>query len=402
MAETVFAGEPWGLVDGSLWVHRGRAHGPRAGRPVAAFDFDSTLRRWRGRGPASDAEAVELLKALGLWFDVAIFTNRGTPDFPEKLAALGHFVAELEAAGTAVAAHASVAHDAYRKPQVGAWRVFMEERPALRAAARAASFFCGDAAGRASDFSASDRNFARNLGLRFLVPEQVFLSASIAKAQPLPPGDPFAEVPLAPRWDLAPLLAEATTDARRAEYEAAIARAADADVVIMMGSPGSGKSAAARRIAAAGGHTIVCRDDHAGAESVLRAYRRALAAGARVVLDGTHRNVMGRAAALGCLSDGPERKAVVVHVTTPRRLCEHLDGVRCHRGEPHGRLGRAKTLPPVALGSYWKRFQAFPFVVGAGHDEPMLASGGRPPEVGLVATGVHIPPDSDAARLRFA
>lgn len=44
-----------------------------------------------------------------------------------------------------------------------------------------ASFFCGDAAGRPKtannikDFSADDLKFAHNIGLKFYVPEELFL-----------------------------------------------------------------------------------------------------------------------------------------------------------------------------------------------------------------------------------
>merc|ERR1712187_422579 len=49
---------------------------------------------------------------------------------------------------------------------------------------KADSFYCGDAAGRVppyvkkKDFSAGDLKFALNLGIRFLTPEECFLSKS--------------------------------------------------------------------------------------------------------------------------------------------------------------------------------------------------------------------------------
>ena len=37
------------------------------------------------------------------------------------------------------------------------------------------SFFCGDAAGRQKDHGNEDLNFARNVGLKFMTPEMLFL-----------------------------------------------------------------------------------------------------------------------------------------------------------------------------------------------------------------------------------
>lgn len=80
-------------------------------------------------------------------------------------------------------------NDRWRKPQPALWALLQDfiERGAGPLPAGAApldctthSFYVGDAAGRPAtagtkkDFSCSDRRFARNLGLPFLVPEQFF------------------------------------------------------------------------------------------------------------------------------------------------------------------------------------------------------------------------------------
>ncbi|ODQ49150.1 hypothetical protein PICMEDRAFT_95957 [Pichia membranifaciens NRRL Y-2026] len=64
-------------------------------------------------------------------------------------------------------------HDEFRKPNTGMWKQLQRDlapgTPALDV-----SFFVGDAAGRKKDFSDSDVNFARALGLRHIVPEDFF------------------------------------------------------------------------------------------------------------------------------------------------------------------------------------------------------------------------------------
>ena len=57
------------------------------------------------------------------------------------------------------------------------------------------SFYCGDAAGRVrgkgkKDFSCSDRLFALNAGLKFYVPEELFLKRKCLEEIVMPSFDP--------------------------------------------------------------------------------------------------------------------------------------------------------------------------------------------------------------------
>ena len=64
----------------------------------------------------------------------------------------------------------------FRKPEPGMWD-FSRERAINAGAPRVdqgASFFCGDAAGRPGDFSDTDLEFAKRVGLAFKTPEDVF------------------------------------------------------------------------------------------------------------------------------------------------------------------------------------------------------------------------------------
>ena len=84
------------------------------------------------------------------------------------------------------AIYAATGRDVYRKPRTGIWKEICDdfdlddEDIDLQG-----SFYVGDAGGRlqegtgksavAKDFSCSDRNFAHNLGIRFMSPEEFFL-----------------------------------------------------------------------------------------------------------------------------------------------------------------------------------------------------------------------------------
>jgi DNA 3'-phosphatase len=65
----------------------------------------------------------------------------------------------------------------YRKPNTGMWRHFVEHMNAGVQPNLEESFFVGDAAGRDGDINNgadSDKQFAENIGLRFVLPEDMF------------------------------------------------------------------------------------------------------------------------------------------------------------------------------------------------------------------------------------
>ncbi|CAL9731382.1 polynucleotide 3'-phosphatase [Monosporozyma unispora] len=65
-----------------------------------------------------------------------------------------------------------------RKPEVGLYKEFMKdfkEKMAIPVDLKCWKWYCGDAAGRKSDFSDSDKAFAENIGIRFKLPEDIFI-----------------------------------------------------------------------------------------------------------------------------------------------------------------------------------------------------------------------------------
>lgn len=138
--------------------------------------------------------------------------------------------------------YAATGKDIFRKPRPGIWGEVLEDYDLEGEFDVEGSFFVGDAAGRvaeakgedgkfvAKDFSCSDRNWAHNVGVKFLTPEEYFLG--------LQPREfrrdfdlshfPFLEAP-----EAAP---EAT--AKTPVFEKKSAQ----ELVVFCGPPGSGKS----------------------------------------------------------------------------------------------------------------------------------------------------------------
>lgn len=360
----------WRLEEDTLLFRLGARWNPSL--PVAAFDFDSTLHRHRGRGPA-ERDVLRVLAAFAGTWNLAIFTNR--PANPRaltlgiagtiaasKLIPLETFLAKMASAGLECDVFAATQNDVFRKPHVGAWDVFVRRR-AVSPRAQAASFYCGDAAGRQGDFAASDRWFAHNAGLRFYVPEQLF--GRLPVSAPLPP--------LRDGWgELEHEISEAVRRGDRVWDDAA--KSVAGHVVVLVGSPASGKSTFA---ASLGGAAVVARDDHKSEARFARAAAEALRGGpATVVLDTTGGTADRRESLSRLAREArPDAPLTWVWVQTPKVICFHLDGVRVA-------AGKARTqLPKVAIHGFWKRFEppteeeaagagarlvSLPFAAGAG------------------------------------
>lgn len=359
--------------EGSLWVYTARPVAPEkrgawepdgGGRPLALFDFDSTLHPYRGKGPRAEM-TLRLLKTLSAdhGHRVVIFSNRSKASFG-ALAELRRYVERLEGMGGRCDVYAATARDRCRKPQLGAWEAFCRRRGvAPSEALLLKSFYCGDAAGRATDFSAADRRFAHNAGLPFHVPEQLLGRAACAKGEAAPfypaPAPPLAAETAAGRpapWACEGELAAAGSEERRAAASAALAAAGAADVVVLVGSPASGKSSFARRLAAEKGFRVAGNDAaRAAGQSGAAFLAAALASGSRVVVDNTHATRAGRARTVAAARAArPTARVALVWVRAPPALCAHLDGLRCDSDE----TGGTPLLPRPVIPVYWKKFEA--------------------------------------------
>ncbi|SMN19205.1 similar to Saccharomyces cerevisiae YMR156C TPP1 DNA 3'-phosphatase that functions in repair of endogenous damage of double-stranded DNA [Maudiozyma saulgeensis] len=67
-----------------------------------------------------------------------------------------------------------------RKPNIGMGERFIKDiqkrNPSIMKHNMKWAYYCGDAAGRSSDFSDTDKIFAKNMGIDFKTPEEVFIS----------------------------------------------------------------------------------------------------------------------------------------------------------------------------------------------------------------------------------
>lgn len=147
---------------------------------LAAFDLDWTLIRPRnGTFPLNINDniimdrRIEILKKYqDGGYTIIILTNqkvtsRNPLDF--KLKRLNNIGNLFKSYGIQVMIFMSISDDMYRKPNIGMISEINQIIPNSKIV-----FYCGDAAGRNSDFSDSDLKFAQNAGINFYLPETIF------------------------------------------------------------------------------------------------------------------------------------------------------------------------------------------------------------------------------------
>ena len=147
---------------------------------AACFDLDWTLVRPNSsKFPKTYDDSVImsgriniLNKYIEFGYTIIIFTNQKITkkeNLQFKLDRINDILNKFGEDKIYPIVYMSIADDKYRKPNIGMWEEFRKYYKKITTA-----FYCGDAAGRSSDFSDSDLKFAENIGVKFYTPEELF------------------------------------------------------------------------------------------------------------------------------------------------------------------------------------------------------------------------------------
>ncbi len=185
--------------------------------------------------------------------------------------------------------------------------------------------------------------FALNVGIEFITPEALF-GGSDVWADPETIGCSATRPPEIEAGACASAGAAGGGDAL------ALVDPPSPCVVIMVGSPASGKTRLAMRLVHERGFTHVSSDTQG--ERHMHAYEHALAAGKDIVVDNTNA-LAAKRMEYASRAWGKEYGIIICHVATPKEVCFHLNAARCQL-DP---TGRTREVPPVALHTYWSRLE---------------------------------------------
>ncbi|KAF5663742.1 bifunctional polynucleotide phosphatase kinase [Fusarium heterosporum] len=346
-------------------------------RKIAAFDLDSTListssgkkhassgtdwKWWHSSVPDKlrelyqDGYRVVILSnqaGLTLHFDAKYKGPKGNAqkrvsEFKQKCSAV------LNSLNLPTCVYAATEHDIYRKPRTGMWTEVCDDYDVSKTDVDLEnSIFVGDAGGRtatfskgpdgspatAKDFSCSDRNFAHNVGIKYLTPEEFFL------------GDKPRT--FAREFDLAEH--SFSDDAQSGNSAWNFERTNEKDMILFCGPPGAGKSTFYWKSLKPLGYERVNQDLLKTRDKCVQAAAKHLQDGKSIVIDNTNAD--------------PETRTVWVEFAkkygisircvwfkTPLQVCEHNNAVRALNASlnPESRT----VLPKMAFTGFVSRFK---------------------------------------------
>ena len=172
------------------------------------------------------------------------------------------------------------------------------------------SFFIGDAIGRTSDFSDSDKVFAENIGIPCYCPEEVFHIKN-----------EIIEIPSIPLSD-------------------------EQQIIIMMGYPGSGKSSIAKKICEKENFIYIEGDLYKSSTKMIKAAVEHIKEKKSIIFDATNSSSKKRKEYIE-FGKKYNYKIVCIHVSTPLEIAYKRNKLRNYE----------KYVPKIAYSVYSKNYE---------------------------------------------
>ena len=319
---------------------------------VAAFDLDHTL-----IVPASGKKFPKSKEDIGWWnekiplllkkleetaYEIVIFTNQGgiktgKQTLDEILWRINWVIENAKLKGLSY--YISYEKDKYRKPLPGMWSQYKKDRKIVSKGIEInfkKSFYCGDAAGRKSDFSQSDLFFAENCGLQFKTPEE-FIGIKIAE----PINGEFINWKQYDNFCLTYNFENLIKN---------IIRIKTPQLILLVGPPGSGKTTFCKQFTntpiSTPEYLIISLDELKLKSGFKRAFNRAIEARQNIILDNTHCKRVNRMEYIN-MAKIYDYSIVIVNFTTPLNICMHMNIIRKYKEE--------KELIPFVVYASWKK-----------------------------------------------
>ncbi|KAN0066529.1 DNA kinase/phosphatase Pnk1 [Thecaphora frezii] len=264
---------------------------------------------------------------------------------------------------------AALAADSYRKPCLGIWEELCERFNGGVAPDLSESYYVGDAAGRKTgtvkDHSDTDYKWALNAGLRFHTPEQFFLGATESLTVPPRPWEARAE-----SLDRLPIFGgpdgweKEDQEIVSPNDTPLVAEGTGSEVVLLVGSPASGKSAFYERHMRPAGYVWVNQDTLGTRPKCLAKVAECIEQGKRCVVDNTNRDRATRKLYidLACKTSTPVRCFIF---DVAKQMCIHNNHFRTLTALPNQ---TKKPVPQLAIESFFKEVQ--PPKIEEGFAEP--------------------------------
>ena len=320
---------------------------------VLGFDMDSTLIATKSGKtfPTNDQDwrilypniPTVLQKSVADGYRIVIFTNqKGIQEGKQDKAGMKNKIKNiLNELGITALAMVSCGDDEYRKPCTGMWDYFTKNLNVGIDVELSVSKYIGDAAGRPArgsrkkDFNDTDSKYAANIGIPFETPEKFFLG----------------ERDDLPVFEINPKSIKKNGPVLKGDSNNENIKKPHTEVIIFVGSPGSGKSNFWKNYLA--DYTRVNNDTLKSREKCLKVMRASLQSKKSCVIDNTNPTAIVRAEYIKVAKEfGVPVRCFVFKL--PKEMAFHLDTLRRVNKFRTHLSGRVGSMP---IHKFYKDFE---------------------------------------------
>lgn len=305
-------------------------------KSICAFDYDNTLCELMTSNPLPNV--LQILYHISNYHNIIIFSNQkgvslGKCTDLEVQRRFDEFSQKCSFNPTIIY---STKDDEYRKPMDGMWRLslsFFGEDAMYE-------YYCGDAAGRKTDFSISDLYFANNCNIIFKTPEQIFQNGSdligtnIKKISPLYKDDMWYKGVLSnPREIVNTIKPIDVTLTPKT-------------LVMMVGPQGSGKSTMTKHLSKSYKTGIINRDTQKTMNHMKKAFNKFSKERDIIVIDNTNNTFVNRNMWRDQL---PDWNYVIIYFDISKTISFHMTKYRAYFTN--------KIISKIPIHSYYKHLE---------------------------------------------
>ena len=285
--------------------------------PKGKHVFPKTIDDWRWK----DETIVPKLKKMyyDMGYEIVIVSNQKKMTRDEVIIKSKMIYDDLEIPFVFISGHSDFY---YRKPQLGLWEVLIEYIfKDINNIDFPSSIFIGD--------SIADLYFSRNINIKFMHTELFFS------------GIPNKEFSMIENREH-PLTKWISNSAQYKLSPSSLKR-----IVIMVGSPASGKSYYARELEASYGYLRINKDDMKSDTVMLKEFNTGLKEGRNIVIDGTNPTKESRAKWIKA-----SYNITIIWMNFPMPVVEFLNNYRIAKNK-----NQDSHVPTVAMRVYYKKLE---------------------------------------------
>jgi len=288
--------------------------------PKGKHVFPKTLDDWKWK---NEAVVPKLKEMYNMGYEIVIVTNQKKMPADDVRAKAKMIYDDLQLPFVFISGHSDLY---YRKPQLGLLEVLIEYIFKEPECIDPASIFLGD--------SVADLYFARNTNIKFIHTDMFFLDK---------PNKEFAKIeekehPLT-KW------------MSKTAQPLPSFKSSSKHLVVMVGSPASGKSFYSRDLEKKG-FLRINKDEMKADKVQQKAFNIGLKEGQNIVIDNTNSTKEGRAKWINAAKEA-SYKITIVWMNFPMPVVEFLDNYRVYMNK-----NQDTHVPAVAMRVYYKKLEA--------------------------------------------